>query len=147
MALYRLKPGATHSGILKGDRVVYSGDDPQNNMVELTDAQYESFKDKFESGKVSAADAQAAPARALGGTTNADVIADTDPALQPADGAEAAPDKDTKVGAAAGTVDANDSAPVTTANTSAERQKAAGAATAPATTTDTKSGSGDSTKK
>lgn len=44
---YILKPGQEHHGF-KGDvRHTYSGDDPENNVVELTETQFAQFKDKF----------------------------------------------------------------------------------------------------
>lgn len=49
MAKYVLKEGHKHNGLKKGERHQYVGDDPENNIVELTDVQAKAFSDKFTS--------------------------------------------------------------------------------------------------
>lgn len=44
---YVLKTNAKHHGFKDGVRHTYVGSDPENNKVELTEAQFKQFKDKF----------------------------------------------------------------------------------------------------
>lgn len=49
LAKYVLKEGHKHHGLKNGERHVFVGSDPKNNVVELTETQAKAFADKFTS--------------------------------------------------------------------------------------------------